>query len=342
MTIKMLVFDYKESEQKFFAENNFQNYDIKFFSHSLNKETFNELSEEEKFQTSVISVYSDSMLTEEILNGFKNLRTIATRANHWDNVNRKTCIKKHIAVLNIQNYGKTSVAEFTIGLILSLIRKIPQAVDGIKNQTYMNESYVGKEFKNMTLGIIGVGAVGSEVCRLSSAFGTKILACDICPKKEMEHKYNIEYVSMENLLKNSDIVTLHLPYNGMNYHMFGKQQFEQMKKGSYFINVSQGELINHSDLKMFLENGKLAGAALDVVSCRTECEKCQKISDKLEETSLLCLQDSRIIRELSHMPNVIITPQIATETKDAIHHILNETFYALQDQLRGGNSHQVI
>ena len=342
MTIKMLVFDYKESEQKFFAENNFRNYDIKFFNQSLNQETFNNLSDDEKFQTSVISVFSDSTLTEEIIDGFKNLRTIATRANHWDNVSKKICQKKHIAVLNIPNYGKTSVAEFTIGLILSLIRKIPQAVDGIKNQTYMNESYVGKELKNMTLGIIGVGAVGSEVCRIASAFGTKILACDICPKKEIENKYNIEYVSMENLLKNSDIITLHIPYNGINYHMFGKEQFEKMKQGSYFINVSQGELINHSDLKHYLENRKLAGAALDVVSCITECEKCQKLSEKLEETSLLCLKDSRIIRELSHMPNVIITPQIATETTDAIHHILNETFYALQDQVSGGNSHQVI
>lgn len=342
MTIKMLVFDYKESEQKFFAENNFRNYDIKFFNQSLNQETFDNLSDDEKFQTSVISVFSDSTLTEEIIDGFKNLRTIATRANHWDNVSKKICQKKHIAVLNIPNYGKTSVAEFTIGLILSLIRKIPQAVDGIKNQTYINESYVGKELKNMTLGIIGVGAVGSEVCRIASAFETKILACDICPKKEIENKYNIEYVSMENLLKNSDIITLHIPYNGINYHMFGKEQFEKMKQGSYFINVSQGELINHSDLKHYLENGKLAGAALDVVSCRTECEKCQKLSEKLEETSLLCLKDSKIIRELSHMPNVIITPQIATETTDAIHHILNETFYALQDQVSGGNSHQVI
>ena len=186
MTIKMLVFDYKESEQKFFAENNFRNYDIKFFNQSLNQETFDNLSDEEKFQTSVISVFSDSTLTEEIIDGFKNLRTIATRANHWDNVSKKICQKKHIAVLNIPNYGKTSVAEFTIGLILSLIRKIPQAVDGIKNQTYMNESYVGKELKNMTLGIIGVGAVGSEAAELHLLLEQKFLHAIFVPKKKLK------------------------------------------------------------------------------------------------------------------------------------------------------------
>ena len=150
MAIKMLIFDYKESEQKFFAENNFQNYDIKFFNHSLNEDTFQELTEEDKSQTAVISVFSESTITEEIIDGFKNLRIIATRANHWDNVNRKTCLKRHIAVLNIPNYGKTSVAEFTFGLILSLLRKIPQASEGIKNNTFWKENYVGQDLKNMT------------------------------------------------------------------------------------------------------------------------------------------------------------------------------------------------
>lgn len=342
MTIKMLIFDYKESEQKFFAENNFHNYDIKFFNHSLNEDSFDELSEEDKCQTSIISVFSDSTLTQEIIEGFKNLRIIATRSDNYDNISKKICLKKHIAVLNIPNYGKSAVAEFTIGLILSLIRKIPQAVEGIKEDKFWNENYVGFELKNLTLGIVGTGEVGSEVCRIASAFGSKIIAYDISPKKELQEKYNIQYLSLEELLKKSDIVTLHIPYNGINYHMFSDHQFEMMKKGAYFINVSQGELVDHSALKKAILSQQLAGAALDVVSCMTSCENCRKISDKLETTSLLCLKDSDIVKEISLFPNVIITPQIATETKDAINYILNETFYAIQDQVIGGNSNRVI
>ena len=124
--------------------------------------------------------------------------------------------------------------------------------------------------------------------------------------------------------------------------MFSKHQFEIIKNGAYFINVSQGELIDHRYLKEALENGRLSGAALDVVSCMTSCEKCKKLSDCLEETSLMCFKESEIIKELSHLPNVIITPQIAAETRDSINNILNETFYALQDHLTGGNSNRVI
>ena len=338
----MLIFDYKESEQRFFAENNFENYDIKFFNHSLNEETFEELTEDDKTQTSVISIFSDSMITDKIINGFTNLRTITTRANHYDNINRKTCMKKHIAVLNIPNYGKTSVAEFTIGLMINLIRKIPQAAFGVKNNTFWRENYVGYDLKNMNVGIVGTGCIGSEVCKLLSAFGTKILAYDISLKNEICEKYNVEYVPFDELLTKSDIISVHVPYNGINYHMFSQNQFEKMKNGVFFINISQGELVDHKILKQFIENGKIQGAALDIVSCMTSCDKCKEISDELESSSLLCLRDSDIIKELASFPNVIITPEIAAETKDSINHILIETFYALQDQITGGNSNRVI
>ena len=141
MTIKMLIFDYKDTEHKFFAENIFQSYDIKFFRHSLNPKTFDELSDEEKEQTSVISIFSDSVLTEDIIRGFKNLRTIATRSSNYDNINKRVCHERHIAVLNVPSYGKTAVAEFTFGLIINLIRKIPQAIESVKNHSFPNRLF---------------------------------------------------------------------------------------------------------------------------------------------------------------------------------------------------------
>ena len=254
MTIKMLIFDYKDTEHKFFAENIFQSYDIKFFRHSLNPKTFDELSDEEKEQTSVISIFSDSVLTEDIIRGFKNLRTIATRSSNYDNINKRVCHERHIAVLNVPSYGKTAVAEFTFGLIINLIRKIPQAIESVKNHSFPNKSFVGQDLKNMTLGIIGTGEIGAEVCRIASAFNMNILANDIKPKVELTEKYNLKYFSLEEVLAKADIITLHLPYTGINYHMISKHQFEIMKNGSYFINTSRGELVDTVYLKENLLN----------------------------------------------------------------------------------------
>ena len=342
MTIKMLIFDYKDTEHKFFAENVFQSYDIKFFRHSLNKETFEQLTQEEKEQTSVISIFADSSLTEEIINGFKNLRTIAMRSSNYDNINKKVCHERHIAVLNVPSYGKTAVAEFTFGLIINLVRQIPQAIESVKENTFQEKSFVGHDLKNMTIGIIGTGEIGAEVCRIASAFGMKIFAYDIKPKTELSEKYNIEYLSLEEVISKSDIVTLHLPYTGINYHMISKHQFEVMKNNSYFINTSRGELVDTIYLKENLKNGKIKGAALDFVACQHAGSQCREFAKNLEGSSLQCLTDSDIVKDLSKMENVIITPEIASDTKDAINYILNEMFYALQDQIIGGNSNRVI
>lgn len=338
----MLVFDYKDTEHKFFAENIFQSYDIKFFRQSLNPETFNKLSEQEKNQTSIISIFSDSILTEDIIDGFNNLRTIAIRSSNYDNINKKMCNKRNIAVLNVPSYGKTATAEFTFGLIINLVRQIPQAIKSVRDKTFSDKSFIGYELKNMTIGVIGTGEIGAEVCRIASAFGMKILAYDIKPKTELIDKYNIKYFSLEEILKNSDIITLHLPYTGINYHMLSKHQFEILKDGSYFINTSRGELVDTLYLKESLTSGKIRGAALDFVACQHAQTQCRKFAQQLDGSSLQCLIDSDLVRDLSKMENVIITPEIASDTKDAINHVLNEMFYALQDQIIGGNTNRVI
>ncbi|MBR7149461.1 MAG: hypothetical protein IKD01_00390, partial [Oscillospiraceae bacterium] len=316
----------------------FDNFDIKFFDFSLNEETVDKLSEDDLEHTAVISIFINSLLTQKVIDSFKNLRIIATRSTGHDNINSKACRNRNIAVLNVQKYGETAVAEFTFGLIISLVRNLPQGFLSVRNGNFDGKSFVGRDLKQLTLGVVGTGAIGSSVCKLANAFGMKILAYDLTPKTELIEKYGVKYTTFEAMIVNSDIITLHLPYTGNNYHMFSKHQFDLMKNNSYFINVSRGELVDNIHLKENLEKGKLCGVALDVVACETPCDACVKMADNLEISSLECLRESEIIKELIAMPNVIITPHMAYESQDAIDFILNTTFENIKDCINGASA----
>ena len=337
----MLVFDYRNTEHKFFENENFKNYDIKFFDFSLNEETINKLSDEDINQAMIISVFITSILTEKVINRFKNLRVIATRSTGYDNINKKVCIQRNIAVLNVQNYGETAVAEFTMGLIICLTRNIYQAVTCVKNYSFADKTFVGRDLEKLTLGVVGTGAIGAAVCRLAHAFNMKILAYDLVEKQELVEKYNVNYTSLNFLIRNSDIVTLHVPYTGNNYHMFSKTEFESMKNNSKFINVARGELVELKYLKENLDSGKICAAALDVFACNLE-DECQNLSNKLETSSLECLENSKIVSCLIDMPNVIVTPHIAYESQDAIDFILKKTFAGIMDFVNGESKNRVI
>lgn len=341
MAIKMLVFEYRETEHDFFGKNKFSNYDIKFFDFNLNEETVNELSDEDLNQASIISVFINSTLTKEVIDKFKNLRVIATRSTGYDSINQKACVQRNIALLNVQNYGETAVAEFTIGLIIGIVRNIFNSIISIKKGDFSENSFVGRDLEKLTLGVVGTGAIGAAVCRLAYAFGMKILAYDLVEKVELEEKYNVTFTTLDFLLRNSDVVTLHVPYTGNNYHMFSKHEFEIMKQNSYFINVARGEIVDLKYLKENLLNGKIRAAALDVVACNYN-EGCEKFSGNVEKTSLECLSNSKLVQELIQMPNVFVTPHIAYESQDAIDYILAKTFDGIQDFINGGSKNRVF
>ena len=341
MSIKMLVFEYRDTEHDFFGQNKFNNYDIKFFDFVLDEETIEEVSEDDLNQASVVSVFINSVLSKKVIDRFKNLRVIAMRSTGYDNVDKKACLQRNIALLNVQNYGETAVAEFTMGLITGVVRNIFKSVISVKEDIFKEVSFVGRDLEKLTLGVVGTGAIGAAVCRLAHAFGMKILAYDLVEKTELEEKYNVNFTTLDFLIRNSDVITLHVPYTGDNYHMFSKHEFDLMKQNSYFINVARGELVDTKYLKENLENGKILAAALDVVACKYNSD-CEKLSDNMEKSSLECLTNSKIIRDLIRMPNVFVTPHIAYESQDAIDYILTKTFDGIQDFINGGSKNRVF
>lgn len=340
MAIKLLVFDFRESEKDFFRSHELENFDITFFTESLNEETVKNLSSELLDNTSVISVFIDSEVTANVINSFKNLRIISTRSTGVEHINKRSADAKNIAVVNVEGYGARPVAQYTIGLILALVRKIIPASEYLKTKHRVCQNFVGRDISKFTIGIIGTGSIGIAVAKLASAFGMKILAYDISEKIEFAKKYNVEYTDFNTLLREADIVTIHIPYTGENKYMFAFEQFSIMKNTAYLINTSRGEIVNIKDLYSAVTKGAIKGAALDVVTCEYFNFKCSNLTQTLYN-NFECVEESKILTELIKNQNVIVTPHIAYETQDAIDYILEVTFIAISDIIKGGNSYRV-
>ena len=336
MAIKMIIFDFRDTEKKFFEENNLENFDITFLKQSLNEDTVNELTPEQLEQTTIISVFIDSEVTKEVIDKFKNLRIISTRSTGIDHINHTAAIEKNIDVVNVKSYGAKSVAQYTIGLMIALIRKIIPASKFVINKNTSCHTFVGRDISNLTIGVIGTGSIGAAVCKLANALGMKILAYDLVERQELINEIQVEYTDFDTLLKQSDVISLHVPYTGDNYHMISEKQLKLMKHDAYLINTSRGEILDTSALYNSILAENIGGAALDVVSCETYSFKCNQFAGKLGE-DMTCLKEAELIPKLVEFPNVIITPHIAYETQDAIDYLLTMTFRGIIDTIKGGS-----
>jgi len=192
-------------------------------------------------------------------------------------------------------------------LILMAVRKIKLIMERSNVQDLSLMGIQGKELPNLTIGVIGTGKIGRTVINYLSGFGCKILAHDIYENDEV--KSNAEYVKLDNLLKDSDIITLHMPATEGNYHIINKKAIKLMKNGVFIVNTARGSLINTNDLIQGIESKKIGGAALDVI----EQESNIYYSDLKGETL-----KNRNLAVLNSFPNVIITPHAAFYTDQAV------------------------
>ena len=334
----MLVFDLKETEKKYFDKTNLSDFEMTFFKESLCKDTKLTLKEYE--DTVIISVFTSSKITSEVLNQFRNLRVIATRSVEYNHIDIEECRKRNIAVIHVNDYGSIGVAQYVIGTIFTLIRKIIPAAKDIRTKNVRYERYEGDNITKLKLGVVGTGSVGTKVCELAHALGMKIYANDI----KINHNLNdfVEYVSFSDLLRKSDIVTLHIPYIKDFHHLVSYKEFELMKESAIIINTSNGGLIDTLALYYAIKNNKLGGAVLDVIECNEWRNNTQEFNNKSKNLSYECLEYTIAATELMESDNVIITPRIAYNTKDSTETILKISFRDIKDYFKGGHSNRVI
>jgi len=329
--MKMLLFDYRESEKKFFEKNEFKDIDITFIPEPLNE--MSQLTDEMLNETDVISVFITSHVCPEVLKKFKNLRVVATRSTGFNHIDVKHCSQNNIAVFNVEQYGKDSVAQFTFTLILALIRNLFPAYFDVQKNIINHPAYEGRNLNQLTLGIIGCGAIGSAVAKIADFFDMKILVYSY--EKNQEISAFAEYTTLDDLLSKSDIISLHVPYNNENYHMLGSDEFKKMKESVFIVNTARGELIDMVALYENILSGKVKGAALDVLECEHSALVQENLVNDIKEANSRCVTSALITQKLLGMNNVIITPHIAYNTQEAVDKLLQTTFNNIRDYSKG-------
>ncbi len=272
----------------------------------------------------IISTFIYSELSAEVLKIFSNLRMIATRSTGFDHIDLDYCKTKGIRVCNVPTYGENTVAEHVFGLLLTISHNISKAIDRTKKGDFSLKGLKGFDLNGKTLGVIGTGNIGRWVIQVARGFNMQVVAYDVNPDKEFERRLAFQYLSMDELLSQSDIITIHVPENEHTRNMISNEQFEKMKKGVVLINTSRGSIVDVKALIRNLANGKVAAAGLDVLpeepAIREEAELIRSVFEKSHNLESL-LSDHILLR----LNNVYITPHSAFFTREALDRIFSTT-----------------
>ncbi|MCL6096600.1 MAG: NAD(P)-binding domain-containing protein [Patescibacteria group bacterium] len=323
-----IVFFEVENWEEDYVKNGLLGLDTVITSEKLDAATISKYQD-----TEIISCFIYSTLTYDILGKLPNLKFIATRSTGFDHIDLSYCKKKNILVANIPTYGAHTVAEHTFALILAISRKIIPSIEQAKKGDFSSEGLEGFDLFGKTLGVLGTGNIGRNVALLGLSFGMKVLAHSRSEDKELVSK-GAKYVSLDELLANSDIVSLHLPHSKETEHIINLQNLEKIKKGAVLINTARGALVETQALVEGLEKGILSGVGLDVL----EEEAFLKEERELLSTEYLNKIDVKT-ELLNHVlltrTDVIITPHNAFNSKEAVEEILATTVSNIKTFLEG-------
>ena len=326
-SFKIAFFELESWEKEYFIKN-LKNCQIQFIDDHLNGNNVNQISDAD-----AIGIFIYSVVNKRIVDKLPNLKLIVTLSTGFDHIDMKECKKRKIIVCNVPHYGENTVAEHTFALILNLTRKIHKAYERTVRGDFSIEGLRGIDLQGKTLGVIGTGSIGQHVTRIAKGFEMKVIAFDKFKNLKLAKRLGFKYVSFDYLLKNSDIITLHVPYNKSTHHLINKKAISNMKKGVIVINTARGGIIKTSALLEGLQSGKIAGAGLDVLEEECFIREEKQILSKhfLKECDLKTVLQNHILLKRD---NVIITPHNAFNSREALHRILDTTILNINSFLK--------
>lgn len=289
---------------------------------------------------SVLVLFIDSTVKKNDLAFFPELKCITTMSTGYDHVDLAAARKKGILVCNVPTYGSNTVAEHTFALILGLTRKLFDSVKRVKEGNYDFHGLRGTDLMGKTLGIVGTGNIGAHVAKMSQGFEMQVVAYDLKPNKALAKKLGFTYVTLPQLLKQSDIVTLHAPLLKSTHHLINIKNIVLMKKGALLINTARGALIDPEALLKALTSGKLSGAGLDVLE---DENLLQHFEDVMRCGNTACkLKTSLINNLLIDHPNTIVTPHNAFNSTEALQRIIDVTVENIRQASAGTPQNLVV
>jgi D-lactate dehydrogenase len=288
----------------------------------------------------MISVFVGPSVDKKVIDYFPNLKFISTRSTGFDHIDLNYARSKNIALGYVPYYGENTVAEFAMGLILTLSRKLYLSIDRIKETgDFSFEGLEGIDLKGKTLGVIGAGHIGQHLIKMAKGFDMRVIAFDRNQKPELAQSLGFEYKSLDEVLSQSDFISLHLFYSPQTHHFINKENIRKIKRGAYLINTARGPLVETEALVMALKEGILAGAGLDVL------EEENILKDEMgywlshnPEGQGTNMENVIFNHVLMKMPNVIITPHNAFNTKEAKIRILETDLENIKEFLNSGSA----
>jgi D-lactate dehydrogenase len=330
--MKIAVFSAKSYDRQFLQAANSDNqhhHDLVFFEPRLNKETAILAA---GFSAVCIFVNDQAdAATLQVLSS-SGVRLVTLRCAGFNNVDLEAAAKFGITVVRVPAYSPYAVAEHTVGLILSLNRKIHRAYNRIREGNFSLDGLLGFDIHGCTLGIVGTGKIGQILAQIMKGFGCNILAYDVFPNPECQ-ALGVKYVQLSELFANSDIITLHCSLTPETYHLINADAVEQIKYGAMLINTSRGALIDTKSVTKGLKSGKIGCLGIDVYE--------QESDLFFEDLSGKIIQDD-VFQRLQTFPNVLITGHQAFFTEEALHNIAETTLANVTDFEQGRNCPNTI
>ncbi|CAF3154910.1 unnamed protein product [Rotaria socialis] len=327
---RVLVFDSKSYDEKTFRQalktlNGQSKLHFTFLESKLNQETVDQAHGFDGICAFVNDIL-DRNIIEELHKECSSVKIIALRSAGFNHVDLGVAKKYNIKVCRVPRYSPYAVAEHSVALLLSLNRNLHHAYYRTKQHNFSLDGLVGLDLFGKTVGIIGTGGIGMCAINIFLGFGCRVLANDILPNEQVAKEKGFTYVTMDELLDQSDVVSLYAPLLDSTYHLINREALEKMKRGAILINTSRGGLIDTNALVDCLKSGKLRGAAIDVY----ENEKDYFFNDCSQQV----MADDTLARLIS-MPNTIVTSHQAFLTEEALRNIAETTIQNLLDFFDG-------
>lgn len=321
--MKITFFSTQPYDKQFFVAHNERfGYELEFFEMPLNTQTVSLVQD-----ATVVCVFVNDKVDAGILEQLKEkgVAIVALRCAGFNNVDLQACDSLGIQVCRVPAYSPEAVAEHAMAMILTLNRKTHKAYNRVREQNFSLQGLMGFDLYGKTVGVIGTGKIGKALCRILLGFGCNVLGFDLFADKELETA-GVQYVPLIELLRQSDIISLHSPLNDQTRQMINKNTLQLMKDGVMIINTSRGALIDTRAVIDALKRGKVGYLGIDVY----EQEEKLFFHDHSED-----IIEDDVIQRLMGFPNVLVTAHQAFFTREAMDEIAETTLHNIRAILAG-------
>jgi D-lactate dehydrogenase len=274
-----------------------------------------------------VSVFADDVVNGDVLKHLAagGTKLVATRSTGFNHIDVRAAEALGVRVVRVADYSPNSVAEFAVGLLLALNRKIPRAYNRTREGNFELDGLMGFDLVGRTVAVIGTGKIGTVFARIMAGFGCKVIGFDVHHSPEFE-KIGGCYAGAEEILAEADIISLHCPLTPQTHHIVNARTLARVKRGALLINTSRGGLVDTEAAIEALKSGRLGGMALDVYE--------EEAGLFFKDLSSTVITDD-IIQRLVSFPNVIVTGHQAFFTREAIGTILETTLVSISDFAAG-------